>query len=351
MDKENKEIFISYIVPCYNVQKYLPNCLKSLAKQRINEGAGIEYILVNDGSNDDTLRLLNEFAATDERATVIDQENQGVCAARNNGLKVARGQYVYFHDGDDILTDEASQLIYNESRKKESDIIIPNAYIVDENDLENKREWNTCPGFEAGVYTTVDFVSKINKLPISVKVYKREPLVTHHILFDEDLKVGEVYTFFFHALAFSKYVTLTGGRMMNWVVRSGGTTRGYNIERDSLIIDTMHRIHRYADDFTFDVKSKESYHVSLFGIVNTFSMNKYLVLDYTTEIGCFLNKIKNDMVYKESLNFFLFKKPQLGMKYLNLAIMYFLPIKVYYLKRQLRIRSRIKNLLRHKCKG
>lgn len=341
--KDNKDVFISYIVPCYNVGKYLPKCLESLAKQKIKEGAGIEYILVNDGSKDDTLSILNEFAANDNRAIVIDQDNKGVCAARNNGLKLAKGKYVYFHDGDDILTDEASLLVYNESQKNDSDIIIPNAYSVHEDDLNTRSKWNTFGKFKAGVYESRDFADKIDALPISVKIYKRETLVNNSVFFDEDLKVGEVYTFFFHVLAFSKYVTLTDGCMMIWVVRDEGTTIGANLKRDIKILDTLHRIDKYADEFKFNIRAKSSFHTSLFSIANTFSMYKYSIMPvFDSEIRAFLMRVKKDWVYKKTLRYFIFENPHFGRRFLNASILLFFPVEVFCLKIRLGIVIKLK---------
>jgi glycosyltransferase involved in cell wall biosynthesis len=350
MDRiDNLDVFISYIVPCFNVGKHLPRCLESLAKQKIKEGARIEYILVNDGSKDDTLSILNEFAANDNRAIVIDQDNKGVCAARNSGLKLAKGKYVYFHDGDDILTDEASQLVFDESKKKESDIIIPQAYKVKEEDIESTQEWTTFRGLTPGIYPTQAFVSQIDCLPISVKVYKREVLVNNNILFDEDLKVGEVYTFFIHALLHSKYVTLTDGHMMKWVVRSGGTTIGYCVDRDRKILKTIHRIDQYVANNSLDLKKQFSYHMSLYRIANIFSMKKYPnISEYTVVIGKFLTDVKNDMVYNSTLRFFLFNKPHFRRTYLNMVLLYFFPVKVYYLMMRLRIMKRI-SFCKWKC--
>ena len=324
-------VFISYIIPCYNVQDYLPRCLESLAIQKVENGANIEFILVNDGSKDGTLDLLKEFAGKDERAIIVDQQNQGVCSARNSGFKLAKGKYVFFLDGDDFLTDEASQLIYDESINNESDIIVPSAYYVLEGDVKQKYKWNPFDVTKSGVYTTLQVVDSLKSLPISVKVYKREVLVDNDIWFDEDLKVGEVYTFFIHALAYSQFVTLTNGRMMNYVMCNSGTTKGYNIERDSSIVKTMHRIDDYSKLYNFDIKSKNAYMASLFGIVNVFSIVKYPQLSkYTYEIGSFLNGILHDGIYRNSLKFIIANYPIFSNIYVYAVILYFLPLKSCY---------------------
>lgn len=91
---------ISVIVPVYNVQKYLPMCLNSVLAQTFKD---FELICVDDGSTDDSLKILQEYAAKDKRIKVIHQENQGVSAARNYGLSFAIGHYIYFMDSDDFI--------------------------------------------------------------------------------------------------------------------------------------------------------------------------------------------------------------------------------------------------------
>ena len=123
----DKDVFLSFVVPCYNLNDYISRCLNSLGKQIIKGDFEIEYILVNDGSTDNTFDLLNRFAEKDSRAKVINQNNKGVSAARNVGLNAASGKYVFFLDGDDYLTEQASQILYESCYNDSADIIITNA--------------------------------------------------------------------------------------------------------------------------------------------------------------------------------------------------------------------------------
>lgn len=91
---------ISIIVPVYNVEKYLPQCLDSVIGQTYQD---LEIICVNDGSTDGSLAILEQYAATDDRIKVVSQENQGPSEARNGGLEIAKGEWVMFVDSDDWL--------------------------------------------------------------------------------------------------------------------------------------------------------------------------------------------------------------------------------------------------------
>lgn len=88
----------SVIVPIYNVEKYLNKCIDSIMNQTYND---FELILVDDGSPDNCLSICNHYADTDNRIKVIHQENKGVSIARQNGVSIAKGEYLAFIDSDD----------------------------------------------------------------------------------------------------------------------------------------------------------------------------------------------------------------------------------------------------------
>lgn len=93
-------MFLSLIVPVYNAERYLGECLSSLQNQDISD---YEIVCVNDGSTDSSPAILAEFSARDAKFTVLNQENGGVTRARNAGLDAARGDYIWFVDADDFL--------------------------------------------------------------------------------------------------------------------------------------------------------------------------------------------------------------------------------------------------------
>ena len=99
---------ISVIVPIYNREKYLRTCLDSIVNQSYKN---LEIILVDDGSTDDSVTICEEYATDDLRIKIIRQENQGVAAARNAGLRQAAGQYVGFVDSDDWLDKRAYEIL------------------------------------------------------------------------------------------------------------------------------------------------------------------------------------------------------------------------------------------------
>lgn len=116
---ENKdEIKVSVIIPVYNTAEYLEECLDSVANQTLRE---TEIICVNDGSTDNSLNVLEEYAKRDSRIKIISQPNQGQGAARNRALDIAQGKYVYFMDSDDFIDLGTLKTTYDVCEEKSLD--------------------------------------------------------------------------------------------------------------------------------------------------------------------------------------------------------------------------------------
>lgn len=107
---ESKKPKISVIVPVYNTEKYLDECLNSVENQTLKD---IEIICVNDGSTDKSLEILNNHAGKDSRIKVISQENGGVSSARNAGIESSSGSYILFIDSDDFIETYLCKNVYD----------------------------------------------------------------------------------------------------------------------------------------------------------------------------------------------------------------------------------------------
>lgn len=122
-------VAISVIIPVYNVEDYLAQCLDSICNQSFKD---VEIICVNDGSTDASLDILNQYALKDNRISIIDQHNQGLAASRNNGLEKAKGDYVYFIDSDDYLELDALQRLHDNIISNDSDMVLFKFQTVDD---------------------------------------------------------------------------------------------------------------------------------------------------------------------------------------------------------------------------
>jgi len=114
---------ISVIIPIYNVEKYLRECINSVVSQTYRN---IEIILVDDGSTDHSPQICDEYQLKDTRIKVIHQKNQGVSVARNIGLNYSRGKYIFWIDSDDYISKECIESLYELLRKENVDMSICN---------------------------------------------------------------------------------------------------------------------------------------------------------------------------------------------------------------------------------
>lgn len=111
---------ISVLMPVYNVEKYLPQCLQSLQNQTFQD---FEIVAINDGSTDSSLSLLESYAAQDKRMRIISQKNMGLACTRNNLLDQAQGKYFVFVDSDDWIREDCLQLLYDRAEQTNADVV------------------------------------------------------------------------------------------------------------------------------------------------------------------------------------------------------------------------------------
>lgn len=177
---------ISIIIPNYNTEKYLPRCLDSLVAQTLQD---IEIIIIDDGSTDDSVKIMNQYAQKDKRIKIITQKNSGPATARNKGLDVATGKYLMFCDSDDWYEKNMCQIMFNTIEKKHVDIVCCHNTWEFENeldDIENERmveHW-----YNPNVYGKYKLTPK-NILIINVllwnKIWRRDLVQKYNIRFPD----------------------------------------------------------------------------------------------------------------------------------------------------------------------
>ena len=172
---------ISVVVPVYNGEKYLQECINSITNQTI---VSFEAIFVDDGSTDKSFRILHANSLLDNRIKIIRQPNLGATSARKNGVKIAKGEWICFVDCDDRLLPETLQLLLNEAIKNRVDIVCGNsnyAYRINTNHFLNSMEY-----VAALLRREIDIV-------LWAKLYRREILVEDVFDISPDMKFAEDY--------------------------------------------------------------------------------------------------------------------------------------------------------------
>ncbi|MCD7781225.1 MAG: glycosyltransferase [Methanosphaera sp.] len=196
---------VSVVIPVYNVEDFLRECLDTIVNQTLED---IEIICVNDGSTDSSLEILEEYAANDERITIIDQENGGHAVATNNGMKKATGEYLFLMDSDDILELNALEDTYKLACQKNVDFVLFKAINYDyEQDKYYEAENYSMNRLHHRVKDNIfsyddikDLVFTITVTPWS-KLYNRKFIEDNNITFPEGLIFDD--NVFFYKVLFS----------------------------------------------------------------------------------------------------------------------------------------------------
>ena len=128
-------IDLSIIVPVYNVEKYIRSCIESIFKQGLDD-ASFEVIIVNDGSTDRSMEMIEYIISQHRNITVINQDNKGLSIARNNGIANAKGKYILMPDSDDLLIENSLKPLLEIALESQADLIVADFKSMTDNEIE-----------------------------------------------------------------------------------------------------------------------------------------------------------------------------------------------------------------------
>ena len=191
-----QDIKVSVIIPVYNTEKYLKQCLDSVCAQTLQE---IEIICVDDGSTDSSPDILKDYASKDSRMRILKQKNQFAGAARNNGMKHAKGKYLMFWDADDFFEPDALQKMYNRMSEMDADVCIckANNYYTASDTLVHTDvllNMKYVPDSDVFSFQTMgDDFFRFTSMAIWNKMVRREFLFKHEIEFPTLRNSEDVY--------------------------------------------------------------------------------------------------------------------------------------------------------------
>jgi CDP-glycerol glycerophosphotransferase (TagB/SpsB family)/glycosyltransferase involved in cell wall biosynthesis len=195
---------ISVIVPAFNVESYIDECIESLVYQTFKD---FEIIVVNDGSTDSTRYILEKYEEKLSNLKVINQENSGSAGGpRNRGIEVARGEYIFFIDPDDRLPYIALEELYTKITKSKADIVCGN-YLK----FKNNSMW-TVKHVTENIFKTERITTFNDEIELSKnilawnKLYNKKFLTENNIYFDENLRYGEDRIFVMKAYTLAKSI-------------------------------------------------------------------------------------------------------------------------------------------------
>ena len=224
---------LSVIVPVYNAERFLHNSIESILEQSFE---GLEIILINDGSSDNSGEICDSLAKKNSIIRVFHQENQGVSAARNVGIENARYEWMYFMDSDDLLIDGIFRFLlkFNDA---DIDCVCFGAKISKENCED--IFWQTD---HTGYFALADALFKhysLNKYNLWLFFFKSEVIIQNNLKFSENVKYAEDLEFVIKILVLSRGIFLSAEVYYNYFVRaqSAMTSKiGYRRISDHLLV-------------------------------------------------------------------------------------------------------------------
>lgn len=223
---QHKDILVSIIVPIYNVDKYLEQCISSILDQSYTT---LEIILIDDGSTDTSAIIIDKFARKDSRVQVIYQKNCGVSSARNTGLQAAGGKYVMFIDPDDWVTNDYVEYLLDLAEENNADMALTIEKYSNYCKKQVKKEViKIFTAEKCAVYLLC------YNMPVAVwsKIYRRSFLDKNGIRFFEDIYIGEDFIFNMLAIQHANKIVL-GNRKIYYYRKdnSASATTNFTIEK------------------------------------------------------------------------------------------------------------------------
>lgn len=313
---------VSVIVPVYNASKRLHLAINSLINQSYNS---LEIICVNDGSKDNSLEILNEFAKQDERIIVIDTPNQGGALARQEGLDIAKGEYLYFPDSDDEVDVDAIKKLLESAKQHNSDIVVGNYKEVDENGRTIRHNSNPA-SFKLDEdinYTT--FKDLVTLKPALWNKLFRTSFIKNNDIKFIDSSIAQDSGFTYQALFFKPSVTYINHSVYNYAILDNSISRTYKLSIVDVIIvfdqlrQKLSKQSSENDDiiaFDYIVLTHMIFHITKVPLLNESSDRLSVYNDFMNYITT--NNLISNRIYKKSLVYrFIFLVQSMKSVYLS----------------------------------
>ena len=191
---------VSVVIPIFQAEAHIQSCLDSVRWQTLED---IEILCIIHDSTDNSKKILKQNAKLDDRIHIVSMENAGVSACRNRGMVMARGEFIYFMDSDDILKRHALKYLYKMACKRQSDIVTFGAKVISEYEVPEWVRIGTTPNrrFYREFSPELLFRQRGAKPFVWNKLYRRDFLIKNRLYFPEDITDGEDMYFQFITLS------------------------------------------------------------------------------------------------------------------------------------------------------
>lgn len=257
-----REPCISIIIPVYNVEKYVKQCIQSIVEDPVCATGQVEVIIVDDGSPDASGAIADEFARKYDFVSVIHKQNAGVAAARNMGIQMAKGEWLYFADSDDYLAENAVSVLCEKCRQcQEADLLLFDAY---QNTAKEEKGWEhfsrdhvwaergEIASLQQGAlyFPMVSSSIETTRVPLAApwdKIYRRRFVLRCNLWFRENLHVLDDMIFNFEAFGEAAQVVYFKEKIYHYRYVESSITNSYKADRIDKDREVWKYIQKYID--------------------------------------------------------------------------------------------------------
>ncbi len=349
---------VSIIIPVYNVEAYLEKCLDSAIFQTLQD---IEMIVVNDESTDNSLHIIHTYAEKDPRIVVIDQKNRGLGGARNSGIEVAKGEYLFFLDSDDYIAPDTLETLYHHAQEHQLDLIVFNYTKVDE-----KGTPLTTTNFGNAILSKEEAFRKIVSLKTSPqawnKLYRRDLFIDHNIRYPEKF-LHEDLPVTYRLFWYTDQIGYIENSFYFWLTRTGSITQKFTFDHINDITTSLLQMKQFLQEHQVFETYKTEYIRGSMQMLNILMERAIRFSHHTSALVVYVHYIidsgkiihQDDIALMESYDIALYKKFKKHYHIVSKAIQKNRPVENcktklinYLLPMQSQRRAFVKKILRRK---
>ena len=238
---KNKEIKVSITIPIYNAEKYLKQCIESVINQTLKD---IEIVLIDDGSTDGSAEICRVFVEKDNRVKYYYKENEGLAAARQDGMDRSTGEYIGFVDSDDWIEPDMYEKMYNAAKSCDADVVLCNPFTYSEKGIIKYNISGGAYDYEAirdivlpkSVITINEKGQRRNlRWANWIRIYKRESVEKNHLAFGRSFRRCQDYPFTLDNMLCANSFYYLDEYLYHNRQDSGSLSRGYTKDMWKLI--------------------------------------------------------------------------------------------------------------------
>lgn len=345
-------MLISIIIPVYNKEKLLNECIKSVVYQEYRD---IEIIIINDGSTDNSSKIIKDWLKQDTRIKYINQTNKGVAAARNKGISIANGEYIFFLDADDYLEKDALQKLVSYARETNAEITIGNIYEKQDGKIVKK------PKFPSMLLNEKDLIKTEIKLEMFIinhrlmamagnKLYKLDFIKGNSIKFEQGI-LAEDRLFNLLCYVNNPLIQIVNEYTYIYNKLDNSRSRNFNPNFYKESIALPYQLYSYLNK---ELKFEQNY--ELFQLVVIYDVNRIVSRTFKNEkqkktmTNAIIKRLREDPLVNETLNNMFqqqnFKRHKGSHTFTRMRLISFLLLKMPYTIITLKYVERLARVIR-----